>query len=57
MDDDQLVEQQEEFQPLKYTLFLNINVEKEYKKEDVVNNVALELRQLEFHPKHFSIKS
>uniref|UniRef100_M1E0V5 Uncharacterized protein n=1 Tax=Solanum tuberosum TaxID=4113 RepID=M1E0V5_SOLTU len=56
VDDDQQVEQKEEFQPLNYTLFLNINVEKKYKSENVVNNVALELRQVESHSKHFSIK-
>uniref|UniRef100_M1DKX3 Uncharacterized protein n=1 Tax=Solanum tuberosum TaxID=4113 RepID=M1DKX3_SOLTU len=53
MDDDQLVEQKTEFQPFNYILFLNIDVEKEYKSE----NVVLELRQLESHSKHFSIKS
>ena len=57
VDDDQQVEQKEEFQPLNYTLFLNIDVEKEYKSENVVNNAALELRQLKSHLKHFSIKS
>ncbi|KAG5571858.1 hypothetical protein H5410_061624 [Solanum commersonii] len=57
VDDDQLVEQKEEFQPFNYTLFLNIDVEKEYKSENVVNNVALELRQLESHSKYFSISS
>ncbi|KAG5632770.1 hypothetical protein H5410_004487 [Solanum commersonii] len=56
VDDDQQVEQKDEFQPLNYTLFLNIDVEKEYKSENVVNNVALELRQFESHSKHFSIK-
>ncbi|KAG5611609.1 hypothetical protein H5410_022890 [Solanum commersonii] len=35
VDDDQLVEQKEEFQPFNYTLFLNIDVEKEYKSENV----------------------
>ncbi|KAG5587011.1 hypothetical protein H5410_047445 [Solanum commersonii] len=55
MDDDQLVEQKEEFQPFNYILFLNIDVEKEYKSENVVNNAALELRQLESHSKYFSI--
>ncbi|KAG5615124.1 hypothetical protein H5410_014948 [Solanum commersonii] len=57
VDDDQQVEQKEEFQPLNYTLFLNINVEKEYKSENVVNNVALELRHFESHSKHISISS
>ncbi|KAG5591341.1 hypothetical protein H5410_041855 [Solanum commersonii] len=57
VDDDQLVEQKEEFQPFNYTLFLKIEVKKEYKNENVVNNVALELRLLESHSKHFSIKS
>ncbi|KAG5609355.1 hypothetical protein H5410_020636 [Solanum commersonii] len=57
VDDDQQVEQKEEFQPLNYTLFFNIDVEKEYKSENAVNNVALELRQFESHSKHFSIKS
>uniref|UniRef100_M1DKI1 Uncharacterized protein n=1 Tax=Solanum tuberosum TaxID=4113 RepID=M1DKI1_SOLTU len=56
VDDDPLVEQKEEVQPFNYTLFLNIDVEKEYKSENVVNNVALELRQLESHSKHFFIK-
>uniref|UniRef100_M1DH78 Uncharacterized protein n=1 Tax=Solanum tuberosum TaxID=4113 RepID=M1DH78_SOLTU len=56
VDDDQQVEQKEEFQPLNYTLFLNINVEKEYKSENVVNNVALELRQFESHSEHFFYK-
>ncbi|KAG5615146.1 hypothetical protein H5410_014970 [Solanum commersonii] len=57
VDDDQLVEQKEEFQPFNYILFLNVDVEKEYKSENVVKNVALELRQLESHSKHFSISS
>ena len=57
VDDDQLVEQKEEFQPFNYILFLNIDVEKEYKSENVVNSAALELRELESHSKHFSIKS
>ncbi|KAG5589958.1 hypothetical protein H5410_040472 [Solanum commersonii] len=57
VDNDQLVEQKEEFQPFNYTLFFNIDVEKEYKSENVVKNVALELRQLEFQSKHFSVKS
>ncbi|KAG5609847.1 hypothetical protein H5410_021128 [Solanum commersonii] len=56
VDDDQLVEQKEEFQPFNYILFLNNNVEKEYKSENVVKNAALELRQLESHSKHFAIK-
>ncbi|KAG5615978.1 hypothetical protein H5410_015802 [Solanum commersonii] len=54
MDDDQLVEQKEEFQPFDYTLFLIVNVEKEYTSENVVNNAALELRYLGSHSKHFS---
>ncbi|KAG5610822.1 hypothetical protein H5410_022103 [Solanum commersonii] len=57
MDDDQLVEQKEELQPFNYTLFLSIDVQKEYKSENVVNNANLELRQLESHSKHFSISS
>uniref|UniRef100_M1ACQ9 Uncharacterized protein n=1 Tax=Solanum tuberosum TaxID=4113 RepID=M1ACQ9_SOLTU len=57
VDYDQLVEQKEEFQPFNYILFLNIDVEKEDKSENVVNNAALELRELESHSKHFSIKS
>ncbi|KAG5620135.1 hypothetical protein H5410_005353 [Solanum commersonii] len=57
MDNDQLVEQKEKFQPFNYTLFVNIDVKKEYKSENVVNNIALELRQLESHSKHFSVKS
>ncbi|KAG5586450.1 hypothetical protein H5410_046884 [Solanum commersonii] len=57
MDDDQLVEQKEEFQPFNYTLFLNIDVDKEYKSENVVNNAAMGLRQLESHSKHFSVIS
>ncbi|KAG5577070.1 hypothetical protein H5410_057204 [Solanum commersonii] len=57
VDDDQLVEQKEEFQPFNYTLFLNIDVEKEYKSENVVNHVALDLRHFESHSKHFSISS
>uniref|UniRef100_A0A0V0IYI3 Putative ovule protein n=1 Tax=Solanum chacoense TaxID=4108 RepID=A0A0V0IYI3_SOLCH len=57
VDDDQLVEQKEEFQPFSYTLFLNIDVEKECKSENVVKNVAFELKQLESHSKHFSISS
>uniref|UniRef100_M1DAI2 Uncharacterized protein n=1 Tax=Solanum tuberosum TaxID=4113 RepID=M1DAI2_SOLTU len=56
-DDDQLVEKKKEFHPFNYTLFLNIDVEKEYKSENVVKNVALELRQLESHSKYFSISS
>ena len=36
------MEQKEKFQPFNYTLFLNVDVEKEYKSENVVNNVALE---------------
>ncbi|KAG5598281.1 hypothetical protein H5410_029651 [Solanum commersonii] len=56
VDDDQLVEQKEEFQPFNYTLFLNIDVEKEYKSENIVKNAALESRQLQSHSKHFSIK-
>uniref|UniRef100_M1DMN3 Uncharacterized protein n=1 Tax=Solanum tuberosum TaxID=4113 RepID=M1DMN3_SOLTU len=56
VDNDQLVEQNEELQPFNYTLFLNIDVEKEYKSENVVKNAALELRQLESHSKHLSIK-
>ncbi|KAG5606319.1 hypothetical protein H5410_027811, partial [Solanum commersonii] len=55
VDDDQLVGKKEEFQPFNYTLFLNIDVEKEYKSENDVNNVALELRHFEYHSKHFSI--
>ena len=42
LNNDPLVEQQ--FQPFIYTLFHNIDAEKEYKKEEVVNNVDLELR-------------
>ncbi|KAG5571844.1 hypothetical protein H5410_061610 [Solanum commersonii] len=57
VDDDQLVEQKEELRAFNYTLFLNTNVEKEYKSENVVNIVALELRQFEYHSKHFSISS
>ena len=57
LDNDQLVEQKEKFQPFNYTLFLNSDVEKEYKSENVVNNYALELRELESHSKYFSIKS
>uniref|UniRef100_M1DTG0 Uncharacterized protein n=1 Tax=Solanum tuberosum TaxID=4113 RepID=M1DTG0_SOLTU len=57
MDDDQQVEQKEKFQPFNYTLFLNIDVDKEYKSENVVNNAVLELRQLESHSKHFSVIS
>ncbi|KAG5595276.1 hypothetical protein H5410_036508 [Solanum commersonii] len=30
-------EQKEELQPFNYTLFFNVNVEKEYKSENVVN--------------------
>ena len=41
VDDDQLVERKEEFQSFNYTLFFNVDVEKEYKSENVVNNVAL----------------
>ncbi|KAG5606271.1 hypothetical protein H5410_027763 [Solanum commersonii] len=36
VDDDQLVEKKEEFYLFKYTLFLNIHVEKEYKGEKFV---------------------
>ena len=43
VDDDKLVEKKEEFKPFNYTLFLNFDVEKEYKSENVVKNVALEL--------------
>ena len=50
------MEQKENFQPFNYTLFVNIDVEKEYKSENVVNSVALELRQLESCSEHFSIK-
>ncbi|KAG5617791.1 hypothetical protein H5410_017615 [Solanum commersonii] len=57
VDDDQQVEQKEEFQSLNHNLFLNIDVEKEYKSKNVVNNVVLELSQFESHSKHFSIKS
>ncbi|KAG5619955.1 hypothetical protein H5410_005173, partial [Solanum commersonii] len=35
VDDDQLVEQKEEFQPFNYTLLLSIDAEKEYKSENV----------------------
>uniref|UniRef100_M1DXT4 Uncharacterized protein n=1 Tax=Solanum tuberosum TaxID=4113 RepID=M1DXT4_SOLTU len=56
VDDDQLVEKKKKFQAFNYTLFLNIDVEKEYKSKNVVKNVDLELRQLESHLKHFSIK-
>ena len=50
------MEQKGEFQPFNYILFLNIDVEKEYKSKNVVNDVALELRQLESQSEHFSIK-
>ncbi|KAG5574858.1 hypothetical protein H5410_054992 [Solanum commersonii] len=40
VDNDQQVEQKEKFQPLNYTLFLNIDVEKEYKSENVVEACA-----------------
>ncbi|KAG5579333.1 hypothetical protein H5410_049960 [Solanum commersonii] len=33
VDDDQLVKKKEEFHPFNYSLFLNINIEKEYKRE------------------------
>ncbi|KAK6791494.1 hypothetical protein RDI58_010575 [Solanum bulbocastanum] len=55
VDDDQLDEQKREFQPFNYTLFLNVDVVKEYKSENVVNNATLELRELKSHSKHFSI--
>ena len=57
LDNDQLVEQKGKFQPFNYTLFLNSDVEKEYKSENIVKDVDLELRKLESHSKHFSIKS
>ena len=57
MYDDQLMEKQEDFYPLNYTLYHNINVKKEYKSENVVNIAALEFRQLKSHSKNFSISS
>lgn len=56
MDYDQLMEKKEELQPFNYTLFLNIDVEKEYKSQNAINNVALKFRALESHSEHFSIK-
>ncbi|KAG5632816.1 hypothetical protein H5410_004533 [Solanum commersonii] len=44
LDNDQLVEQKEEFQPFNYTLFLNINIEKEYKSENVVKKCCFRVK-------------
>uniref|UniRef100_M1DTZ9 Uncharacterized protein n=1 Tax=Solanum tuberosum TaxID=4113 RepID=M1DTZ9_SOLTU len=53
VDDDQLVDQKEKIQPFNYIVFLNVNIEKEYKSENV--DVALELGHLGSHSKYFSI--
>lgn len=47
VDTDKLIEQKEKFHTFNCVLFLRVNVEEEYKSENVVNNAISELRQVE----------
>ncbi|KAH0636434.1 hypothetical protein KY290_036876 [Solanum tuberosum] len=50
---EKLVEQKEECQSFNYTLFLGVDAEKEYKRENVINKVALELMHIGPHSNIF----
>lgn len=54
LEDELLVEQEEDFHPFDYSIFIDDNVERVHKSENVKNNTIHELGHIRPHSHHFS---